>query len=179
VSQAQQGVEVQSASVGRFIWYELSTRDVDAAKAFYTSALGWGVRQFEGAMPYFIWTAGEVGVGGLMQMDDMPPAWLAYVYVDNVDRTLARAQELGGQVLVPGTDIPGVGRFGVLNDPQGACVAVMLPIPQEETQPRSMTRLGNVGWHELNTTDSAAAWAFYSAVFGWQSAASRMGECSA
>lgn len=177
MSQANQGVEVQSSSAGRFIWYELSTRDVEAAKAFYTKVMNWGVEQFQGTQPYFIWKAGEIGVGGVMQMADMQPAWLAYVCVDDVDRNLTRAQQLGGKVVVPGTDIPSVGRFGVLTDPQGAYIAIMHPTPQENPPERGMRMTGNVGWHELNTTDSEAAFAFYSALFGWQPASSMdMGE---
>jgi predicted enzyme related to lactoylglutathione lyase len=169
--------------VGRFIWYELITNDVDGAKAFYTSVMGWGVERFagsdafEGGIDYFIWKAGAVGVGGVMKMADTPPAWLAYVYVDDVDATLARALKLGAEVAVPGTDIPNVGRFGVLADPQGAHIAVMRPTPQEEQPERPMTMRGNVGWHELSTTDSKSALAFYSALFGWQPATSMdMGE---
>lgn len=175
MSEAKQSVEVQTSAVGRFIWYELSTKDVEAAKAFYSSVMGWEVERFAGSMPYFIWKAGGEGVGGLMQMDDLPPAWLAYVYVDDVDSALERARELGGQVLVPGTDIPNVGRFAVLTDPQGACIAVMRPTGED--RPRSLNAPGNVGWHELNTTESTAALTFYSALFGWQPATTmEMGE---
>jgi predicted enzyme related to lactoylglutathione lyase len=96
-----------------------------------------------------------------------PPNWLAYIAVPNADETIAQATRLGGTVLVPAQSVPNVGRFAVLQDPQGAAFAVIkgetsMPVP-EETDPKPL----EFSWHELMTTDAKAAVAFYTALFGW------------
>lgn len=165
----------KASGVGRFIWYELSTPDVDGALAFYGAALGWGVQPFGGPEPYHVLTAAGRGIGGVARGQDERPQWIAYIYVDDVDGTLARGRQLGGRVLTPGTEIPDVGRFGILADPQGASVALLKPTGED--QPDQPMKLGHVGWNELHTTDSAAAWSFYSMLFGWKPATTMdMGE---
>ena len=80
-------------------------------------------------MKYTIVKVGEEGVGGIMpippQAQGSPPNWGVYVTVDNIDATAKKAKELGGKVLVPPTDIPNVGRFAVLQDPQGAVISAI------------------------------------------------------
>ena len=113
---------------GAFSWCELMTTDVEAAKAFYSELFGW--RTEDMTMPemrYTVVKAADEGVGGIMRMpqqapEGMPPMWGAYVTVDNVDKTAQTAERLGGRVLVAPTDIPKVGRFCVLQDPQGAVI---------------------------------------------------------
>ncbi|MDY0166419.1 MAG: VOC family protein [Thermoguttaceae bacterium] len=101
------------------------TADVEVAKAFYTKLFGWTTddMQVEG-MTYTVITAGDKEVGGMMptppEAQGIPPTWGAYVTVDDVDATAQTAEQLGGRLLVPPTDIPGVGRFCVIQDPQGA-----------------------------------------------------------
>lgn len=72
---------------------------------------------------------GEASVGGIMRIpaeaQGMPPSWGVYVTVDNVDETLARAEKLGGTVVMPPMDVPGVGRMAVVRDPQGATLSVI------------------------------------------------------
>lgn len=178
-AKAQQ--QQRSKGVGRFIWYELMTTNLDAARAFYADVLGWTITEWPGAMPYWVVNAGENGVGGMMQLPaemaetGVPPMWTAYVFVDDVDAALERVSGLGGTVLVPATDIPDVGRFGVILDPQGASINVMHPNGPD--QPDRTMELGHVSWHELHTTDSAKAFEFYAALFGWVHASSMdMGE---
>jgi predicted enzyme related to lactoylglutathione lyase len=60
------------------------------------------------------------------------PHWLPYVAVDDVDATIARARKLGALIPVVPEDIPGIGRFSVLEDPTGAVLAVMKPLPMEK-----------------------------------------------
>jgi predicted enzyme related to lactoylglutathione lyase len=80
-------------------------------------------------MPYTIVSAGGEQVAGMMAMAPQakgtPPFWGVYVSVDDVDATAKKAQQLGGAILVPPTDIPTVGRFAVLKDPQGAMLSVI------------------------------------------------------
>jgi len=112
---------------GAFSWFELMTNDPEGAKKFYTGLFGWDAEDapMEG-MKYTVVKVREDAVGGIMPMapgtEGMPPAWGIYVTVDNVDETAAKVEELGGRLLHPPTDIPDVGRFCVLSDPQGAVI---------------------------------------------------------
>ncbi len=168
---------------GRFVWYDLLTTDVDAAKAFYMDVVGWSLQRWDGGgKPYFMWVAGEAPIGGMMELTPQmrqaaaPPHWMAYVAVDDVDAAAARASELGGQIRLPGTDIPEIGRFAVITDPQGAAISLFRAAGEPMPAPDRM-RTGVVGWHELNTTDQPGAWSFYSDLFGWRHASSfDMGE---
>lgn len=121
---------------GAFSWNELMTNDVQGAKAFYGELLGWTLQDYTpGDMDYTVIKAGDNDVGGMMTIPDqakgMPPAWGAYVTVDDVDATAARVEQLGGKVLVPATNIPEVGRFVVIQDPQGATLALITYVGME------------------------------------------------
>ena len=112
---------------GQFNWCELLTTDVAAAKAFYTKLFGWETEDMSmPGMDYTVVKAGGEGIGGIMKIPEgakgMPPQWGAYVTVDDVDKTAEMAGKLGGKVHVPPTDIPTVGRFCVIVDPQGAAI---------------------------------------------------------
>lgn len=154
---------------GRFVWRELMTSDVDAAKKFYGELFGWSFKASE--MPGFTYTmisAGEKGIGGMMALDakmPVPPHWSSYLSVADVDATVAKAKAAGGQIQVPPTDIPNVGRFAVIADPTGASSA-----PFHSTMgdpPVAMPKLGEFCWESLVTTDIAKAQAFYKEVYGW------------
>ncbi|MEP6915903.1 MAG: VOC family protein, partial [Acidobacteriota bacterium] len=155
---------------GRFVWYDLLTPDPKRAEPFYTAVAGWGKETWDGPMPYTMWTAGGTTIGGVMGMPpnaEAPPHWLAYVSVPDVDASVTQAQSLGGRTLKPATDIPTVGRFAVLADPQGAEFALFTPAntpPPHDAPPG----LGEFSWHELLTTDYKSAFQFYQALFGWE-----------
>lgn len=122
-----------------FYWNELITDDVDAAKGFYSTVLGWKTE----AMPmdqggeYTIVVAPTGPAGGIMNVkqtnapDDTPPHWFAYIAVDDVDAALAKVPGAGGKVTVPAFDVPDIGRIACIEDPTGAVVGVMTPAPQE------------------------------------------------
>jgi predicted enzyme related to lactoylglutathione lyase len=106
------------------------TSDVEAAKAFYTKLFGWELEDMTSSgMAYTVVKAGGNGIGGLMQTpkeaQDRPPVWGAYVTVDDVDLTAKTAVQLGAKLCIPPQDIPGVGRFSVIQDPQGAVISVI------------------------------------------------------
>jgi hypothetical protein len=110
---------------GAFSWNELMTSDPVAAVGFYTELLGWTTEVMH--MPsgeYHVIKVGDASIGGIMktpaEAGPMPPAWGGYVTVDNVDALAEKVPGLGGKVFMPPTDIPGVGRFCVVADPQGA-----------------------------------------------------------
>ena len=114
----------------RFVWYDLMTTDPAKGTEFYTQLIGWGTQPWEGPMPYEMWTNQGTPLGGVMELPEdakkggVPPHWLAYVNVDDVDAIVEQATGLGAKVLVPGTDIPNAGKFAVLMDLQGAAFAV-------------------------------------------------------
>jgi predicted enzyme related to lactoylglutathione lyase len=116
---------------GALTWNELLTRDIGAAQAFYPAVLGWGVeeRDFGGAK-YTIWQVdGEMVAGGMPMSDqfpsEIPSHWALYFAVDDTDATVEKARQLGAQVRMEPTDIPDVGRFALLADPQGASFSVI------------------------------------------------------
>lgn len=115
---------------GAFSWCELMTTDVNAAKSFYTKLFGWETEEMSmPGMNYTVVKAGGNGIGGIMaipeQAKGMPPSWGAYITVDDVDATAKAAGEMGAKLLVPPTDIPDVGRFCVIQDPQGAAINII------------------------------------------------------
>jgi predicted enzyme related to lactoylglutathione lyase len=155
---------------GRFVWYDLMTSDPKKAEDFYPKVAGWGTQPFEG-MPYTMWTRDGAPIGGVGQVQPAgaPPHWIAYIAVPDVDAAVTQAEGLGGATVVPGTDIPTVGRFAVIADPQGAIFSVFTPTdggqgPGEDREPK----LGEFSWHELMTTDYEKGFAFYQAMFGWE-----------
>jgi predicted enzyme related to lactoylglutathione lyase len=161
-----------SENAGRFVWYEHLTRDVPKAIAFYSEVVGWKTQPFGEGGDYTMWVGSQGPLGGVMKLPDevakngVPPHWCAHVEVDDVDATLARARSLGGKVHHEATDIPTVGRFGVIGDPQGAVTAVFRPGgPMTLHDP---AKDGEFCWNELITSDSAAAFGFYTALFGWK-----------
>ncbi|HEX9727940.1 MAG TPA: VOC family protein [Gemmatimonadales bacterium] len=158
--------------LGRFVWYDLATPDPDGAQAFYTKVVGWGTMQWDGPMPYTMWThAPQAPLGGIMPLDDKaqtagaPPHWLAYVSTPDCAATAAKAVELGGKVLKEPSEIPATGMFAVLTDPQGAEFAVYQSTAggPEDKPPE----LQQFSWHELATTDWEAGFDFYARLFGW------------
>ncbi len=115
---------------GAFSWSELVTPDIQAAKTFYAQLLGWTLEdmQMEG-VTYTVIKAGDREVGGMMatppEAQGAPPMWGTYVTVDDVDGIARTATELGATLLVEPRDIPGVGRFCVIRDPQGAFISAI------------------------------------------------------
>lgn len=128
---------------GTFSWCELLTTDVEGAKEFYSALLGWTTEtvvheSFENGedLEYNLVKVDGTEIGGIMavpaQAQGMPPAWGTYVTVDDVDAAAVKVQDLGGKVVVPLTDIPGVGRFCVIQDPQGAALTLITYLPGHE-----------------------------------------------
>ena len=97
----------------------------------------------------------------------MPPFWSMYVAVPKLEDAVAHIKRLGGSELSGVIDVPTVGRMQMLKDPQGAAFYIIQPAPSEE-RPETAPEVGEASWHELMTTDAAAAMKFYSEVFGWQ-----------
>ena len=124
------------APAGRFFWNELHTHDPAKALQFYEKVVGFSHRSMDmgPSGTYHILSRGGVDRGGVSGHlpDSVPPHWLPYVAVDDVDATVARAKRHGGTIRTSPADIPGVGRFSVLQDPTGAWLAIMKPLPREK-----------------------------------------------
>jgi len=119
-----------------FCWNELHTSDVASALKFYEKVLGFSHRamQMSPSFTYHILSKDGVDRAGAMTDDEAPkgvPArWLPYVNVDDADATVARARRVGANACVDPEDIPDVGRFAVFQDPTGAFIAILKPLPR-------------------------------------------------
>ena len=128
--QARDTIGTQRANEpGTPIWNEIMTPDIPRATQFYADVLGMGSEAAPmGDDTYTVLTnAKGRQIGGAMNppMADLPPHWNIYFNVEDVDATVAKAVELGGQVVAPAFDVEGVGRMAVLADPQGAMFNLM------------------------------------------------------
>lgn len=156
---------------GRFVWHELMTTDTKSAASFFAKAIGWKTQVSPRDPSYTIFAAAGRPRAGLMVLPaaakamGAPPSWLTYIGSPNVDETAQQAPSLGGKVLKAPADIPTIGRFAVVQDPQGAVFAAFTPLggPAADAEPA----IGDFSWHELITTDWRAALTFYQRLFGW------------
>ncbi len=112
-------------------WHELASRNSAKSRDFYCQLLGWEseVKAMEG-MDYILFNVTGKPVAGMLEMTDEWPAdipahWMVYFAVESCDNTIVKVQQLGGEVCVPATDIPDVGRFSVITDPQGAVFSIL------------------------------------------------------
>ncbi len=154
---------------GKFSWYELMTTDVEAAGKFYTDVVGWSTLDVGSAsgMQYTTFNLGKTGIAGMLNVGGHT-AWVGYISVDDVDAHIEKIVEAGGKLWRPATDVPGMLRFAVMSDPQGAAIVVYTPsaaMPMGE-RPQPPTP-GTIGWHELYTTDLEGGYDFYHKLFGW------------
>jgi predicted enzyme related to lactoylglutathione lyase len=164
-----------TTSHGAFVWHELMTSDPAAARTFYGSVVGWSAQHSPvPGMDYWMFKAEETPVCGLMSVPEEAkaqgarPMWVGYVGVDDVDAATEKVKNLGGVVYRPPADIPNIGRFAIIGDPQRTMLALFRfanPMPGEPPAPGA---LGHVGWNELYAVDWEKAFAFYSEMFGWR-----------
>jgi predicted enzyme related to lactoylglutathione lyase len=161
---------------GKFTWYELLTTDTSAAADFYAKVIGWkpvSQASADNPMHYTVFETAEGGVAGLMEIPPeakaggMPPSWVGYVSVDDVDAYAEKFVAHGGTIRRPPDDIPGVGRFAAVGDPQGAHLCLFKPSPAGPVPP-SLEAPGYPSWRELMAADGPAAVAFYAGMFGWE-----------
>jgi predicted enzyme related to lactoylglutathione lyase len=158
-------------SRGRFVWFDLMTTDPNATAAFYPSVTGWGTEAWNLDGDYTMWIANGAPLGGVTKIaaPARMPHWLAYIATPDVDSTVMQAEDLGARIVAHATSVPGVGRYAVLRDPQGALFAAFTPeaaAPGHEGE----AMLGEFSWHELATHDYPAALRFYERLFGWEKA---------
>ncbi len=152
---------------GKFVWFELVTSDVGAAKGFYGELLGWTTEGMPGGEYTIVNNAG-VGQAGITEPRMGEPAhWHSYVSVPDVDAAAKRAVKAGGKVLVEPFDVPTVGRMAAIQDPQGAVLSLFRA---EQGDPADVATkpIGGFYWNELWTRDDRAARAFYAEVVGFE-----------
>jgi predicted enzyme related to lactoylglutathione lyase len=158
--------------VGTFIWHENNSTDAEKAKSFYTELLGWQTEEWPGEQEYTIIKVGDKGHGGISAAQGGAPShWMGNVFVEDVDEVARRTEAAGGKVLYGPEDIPEVGRFALISDPQGATLSAFSPRPQGDGELGE----GVFVWDELHTSDPAAAKSFYGEVLGWTAEDSDMG----
>lgn len=116
---------------GTFMWNELTTTDIKAAEKYLTGLLGWKCVEMEGSHgTYKLFQVEGESVGGVMlkdKDDPSPPHWTGYIAVKDIEAVNKSVPKNGGKVLLPPTDVPGIGKFIVAQDPTGAVVALMQP----------------------------------------------------
>jgi predicted enzyme related to lactoylglutathione lyase len=165
-----------SAIQPHFGWYELMTTDTEAAGRFYSSVVGWTTKDVGmPGMAYSTFNIGDIGQAGLMTLPadaaamGTPPMWIGYISVDDTDAYVAKITAAGGKVYKEPADVPGMLRFAVVADPQGASFAVFHSFPgmTPPANPPKPPDPGTIGWHELLAVDLDPAWNFYSETFGW------------
>ena len=154
---------------GKFGWYELMTSDTKAAGKFYSDVVGWSTHAMPGGAggEYTTFNIGNAGVAGMLNLAGHT-GWIGYISVADLDAHIEKIVEAGGKLWKPATDVPGMLRFAVMSDPQGAGIVIFTPDPSMPTPERPAPPTpGTIGWHELYTTDLEAGFDFYQKMFGW------------
>ena len=164
---------------GKFVWFELVSRDAKQAQAFYGELLGWTVRPYPmGDFSYDMIYAGDTMIGGYAAPEhrahwDSPAQgarptsrWLSYISVEDVDATARAAATQGGKVVEVPFDAPGIGRMARIADPQGAHLYLFNSASGDPADV-PVTPHGGWLWNELHTSDSTKALSFYEKVVGF------------
>jgi uncharacterized protein len=164
---------------GQFVWHELMTTDAKAATGFYSKVAKLKTKPAPFEKTYTMLVGSGQPMGGLMVLagdataTGTPPSWLTYIGTGDVDETARKAETLGAKVIKSPAPVPDGGRFAILQDPQGAVFAVYATSQvQSGNAPSTNIPLGHTSWHELATTDHAAAFSFYQQLFGWNTTSS-------
>lgn len=172
--------EVKQYPSGTFSWVDLATTDATAAKQFYGQLFGWEAHD-EPAGDQGVYTMLSLegrSVAGLYEMNEdmraqnVPPHWLSYVSVDDLEASVEKASTHGGTILAPPFDVMESGRMALVQDPTGASFALWQA--RQHIGAKLVNRPGALSWNELCTRDTTQAGAFYAALFGWETQTSEM-----
>ncbi len=158
----------------QFFWHELMTSDTKAAQKFYCDVVGWTTQDAGAAgAQYTLFQVKDQGVGGMLEISpDMAehgarPGWLGYVSVSDVDQTVSRIRAEGGKIHIAPQEVPGVIRFALVADPQGAVFYIAKGLRPDAPPPLPVGTPGTIGWNELMAGEWQTAFAFYEKLFGW------------
>ena len=153
---------------GRFVWFELVSNNKDRAARFYSEVTGWKVDEMDMAagIKYSAITTSGAHIGGYVAppSKDIPPHWVSYVSVENVDRSAKKVIGAGGRALMEAFDVPGVGRMQPMADPNGASFFLFHNASGDPAAPEGP---GSIHWNELVTSSPEAAVAFYEKALGY------------
>ncbi len=161
---------------GKFVWFELVSRDAKKAQAFYGEVLGWKVEPFPmGDFTYEMIHAGDTMIGGYAapKSDRQPSHWISYVSVEDVDATAKAATANGGKVVEAPSEIPGAGRMARIADPQGAELCLFKSAAGDPAD--ALPPPGGWCWNELHTSDPTKGLSFYEKVLGFSHRSMDMG----
>ena len=171
---------------GAFIWYELMTTDIDAARAFYRAVVGWDIAtdpdpDAEGIDYRMIVRSDASMAGGAMRLTQemcdsgARPCWLGYIHTPDVDAAAAAIEAAGGAILMPPSTMERVGRMAFVADPHGAPFYIFDPLPPPDDPDATSDAFSvdlpqHIRWNELNAAELDPALAFYCGQFGWEQA---------
>ncbi len=170
-------VDAVAAVLNKPAWVDLASSDPQASRAFYCKVFGWQVEvnpdpQYGGYALARLGGKDVAGIGPKM-MPEAPTAWTIYIGTDNAEALAGKVQAAGGKVIAPPMAVGDQGTMAVFQDPAGAYIAAWQP----NAMPGFGTDMTNsFGWAELSARGLARALPFYTAVFGWGSRQSEMGE---
>lgn len=158
---------------GRPCWFEYSAKagELEKAKQFYASVLGWQIESFEmGDFTYSVAFDDKGKIAGIIEaFADAAPNWLTYFEVGNVDQTAAQAQQNGATLVQEPEDIPDSGRYSILKDPKGAAFGLMQmePMPPDEPFVPAFAPAshGRPAWVELMADQPSLEFDFYAKLF--------------
>ena len=157
--------------IGKFVWHDLMTDDVEAARRFYGGVLDWSFNEVPhpSGVDYTLVSVDGRYFGGIVYLPDTPEAeysrWLPYLSVVDVDEAVATTESNGGQSVVPPTDLGKWARAAAVTDPQGAVVGLLRSRVGDPDDSRPLVA-GQVVWNELHAADEAEAASFYNALAG-------------
>ncbi len=163
---------------GKFVWFEHLSGDSAKARKFYDALFGWHTEMtpMGGPEPYPLIMNGTEAIGGFGSTPaGVPPLWMSYISVADVDATHKAAVAAGAKSLVAPADFGQVGRGATLADPTGAVFSVWTSRQDDRADP-PVTVVGDWHWNELMTPDETRALAFYTGVFGYTTQSMDMGE---
>ncbi len=167
-STAQTGAPATASHPGKFVWFEHLSADVPAARRFYEALFGWHTEAMPmGARTYSMIMNGGNAIGGYFSAPaGVPPNWLGYLSVDDVDASHRAALAAGASERMAPTNIGEVGRSSVIADPTGAVLALWKSA-RGDAPDAAQAAMGAFCWNELTTGDEIKALAFYERVFGY------------
>lgn len=152
---------------GRFVWFELLTKDIDKAISFYSQALPWRIEPMtmQDGSSYNVIKVGDQGIGGFVSpKDDVPTAWVSYVSVANVDEAAQKIEACGGIILGDAFDVPGVGRMQPVSDRHSGMFRLF---KAETADPPRVEGPGSFHWNELWSHEPPSSIEFYEGALGY------------
>jgi predicted enzyme related to lactoylglutathione lyase len=159
---------------GKFIWFDLATENVAAARVFYAAVFGWKFEEVPGGPAEYTMIRNASGkVGGMFRKQRPRDAragahWLSLISVLDVEQAARKVRESGGSVILPPTSVLGRGTHAVFRDPQGAIFGVLAAAGGDPVDDPVVD--GDVFWLDLFTPDAPKAAAFYADLAGYEAA---------